>query len=85
MSANNRLARLPDGTWIRPSWVVSVEAFEAEEGVTGLFPSCVRVYTRGGHTVRIVCNNNDDARALCDWIGRTIADAEDEGDEEEHS
>jgi hypothetical protein len=88
MSAD-RLVRLPDGTWVRPSAVVSVTVLPCRVHPltieNELSPARVDVRVRSGGTHFILTSidrDSTDARALCDRIGRIIADAEDDEEED---
>jgi hypothetical protein len=87
MSAD-KLVRLPDGTWVRPSEVVSVTVLHARTSAVNAEPLPARVDVRVDHPHGSFILTSIDreftaaARELCDQIGRTIADAEDDDEED---
>jgi hypothetical protein len=88
--SSDRLVRLPDGTWVRPSAVVSVTVLPCRvhplTTENELLPARVdvRVCSGGTHFIltAIDVESTDAARELCDQIGRIIADAEDDDEED---
>ncbi len=67
-----KLLRLPNGSWVKPSAVTAVKKFATETGVLGELYRARVIVRYGNSTESILANDDDHAQAMADEIACEI-------------